>query len=130
VRSALKLLAETCWRHRSRWRGRLKHARAAELIGAVGESDSSVFCLAVMRLQMYAYASGHGRREGGMMRYGQAMSHDRKARAVATKMEVRSRVDVLRVRLRCPADGARGCMDVIAVEECRRWRWRLRLPAI
>ena len=46
VRSALKLLAETCWRHRARWRGRLKHARAAELIGAAGEGDSSVFCLA------------------------------------------------------------------------------------
>lgn len=45
VRSALKLLAETCWRHRSRWRGRLKHTRAAELIGAAGESDSSVFCV-------------------------------------------------------------------------------------
>jgi hypothetical protein len=73
-----------------------------------------------MRLQVYTYASGHGRREGGTVRYGQAMSHDGKARAVAKMMEVRSRVDVSRVRLRCPVDGARGCMDVLAVEECRR----------
>jgi hypothetical protein len=49
VRSALKRLAETCWRHRERRRGRLKHARAAELIGAAGESDSSVFCRVVER---------------------------------------------------------------------------------
>lgn len=61
---------------------------------------------------MYTDASGHGRREGGIMRYGQAMSHDGKARAVAKMMEVRSKVDdVLRVRLRCPVDGARGCMS-------------------
>jgi hypothetical protein len=105
VRSALKLLAETCWRHRSRWRGRVKHARAAELIGAASESDSGVFvsCGATIEQVIWTHASGHGRREGAIMRCGPALSHDARARAVAKKMEVRSRVGVSRVGCDAPS---------------------------
>lgn len=60
-----------------------------------------------------------------MLRFRQAMSHDSKARAVAKGTEeVRSRC--LRVRLRCPVDGARGCISW----KVGGWLSRSRVPVM
>lgn len=97
--SPLKLLAETCWRHNERRRGRLKHTRAAELIGPAGESDSSALwsCDVVMEKVRFCIlriclGTWPQRGRNDALRYGQVMSHDFEARAVAKEMEeVRSR---------------------------------------